>query len=112
MEKKSKFDAPKYKIKKGDTVLVVSGSNKGAKGEVKQVLRSVGRVIVDGINMAKKHSKPTNDNPGGIVEIESPIHISNVMLVDPKSGKPSRIGIKTENGVKTRFYKKSGEVIK
>lgn len=112
MEKKSKFDAPKYKIKKGDTVVVISGSNKGEKGVVKQVLRAQGRVLVEGVNIALKHSKPTNDNPGGIIEIESPIHISNVMLFDPKSGKPSRVGIKVDKGVKSRYFKKSGEVIK
>jgi large subunit ribosomal protein L24 len=104
--------APKFKIKKGDQVIVISGSNKDKTGEVLQVLPDESRVIVDGVNVVKKHQKPTNESQGGIIEMPAPIHISNVMLVDPKTGKPTRLGRKVENDKLVRYSKKSGEIIK
>jgi large subunit ribosomal protein L24 len=104
--------APKVHVKKGDMVMVISGSSKGQKGEVKEVIISNNRAIVDGLNMVKKHSKATQDNPGGINEMESPIHLSNLMLIDPKSGNPTKIGRKKVDGKSVRFSKKSGEIIK
>jgi large subunit ribosomal protein L24 len=104
--------APKLKIKKGDQVIVISGSNKDKTGEVLEVLTGVSRIVVDGVNVVKKHQKPTNESQGGIVEIPAPIHISNVMLLDPKSGKGTRVGRKVEDGKMVRYSKKSGEIIK
>lgn len=111
--KKTRF-APKYKIKKGDMVFVIAGDYKN-RSEAKEVLRifpSEGTAIVEGVNMRKKHQKPTQDNPGGIVEIPAPIQLSNLMLVDPKSGEASRVGRKVEGGNVVRYSKKSGEIIK
>ncbi|HMR87107.1 MAG TPA: 50S ribosomal protein L24 [Saprospiraceae bacterium] len=99
-------------IKKGDKVQVIAGSNRGESGEVKQVFPKLNRAIVDGLNLVKKHTKATQDNPGGINEIESPIHISNLMVIDPKTGKPTRMGRKLVDGKLVRFSKKSGEIIK
>ncbi len=108
----SKRFAPKLGIKKGDKVMVVAGSNRGQSGEVKVVFPKENRAIVDGLNMVKKHIKSTQDNPGGINEMESPIHISNLMVVDPKSGEPTRVGRKEVDGKLVRYSKKSGEIIK
>jgi large subunit ribosomal protein L24 len=108
----SKRFAPKLSIKKGDKVVVIAGSNKGDSGEIKQVFPKENRAIVDGLNMVKKHIKATQDNPGGINEMEAPIHISNLMLVDPKTGKPTRVGRKIVDGKSVRYSKKSGEIIK
>ena len=91
--------------------MVIAGSYKGMTGEVLQVLPKKYRAVVDGVNVQKKHQKPTNDNPGGIIEQNAPIHISNIMLIDPKSGEPTRIGRKEENGKSVRYSKKSGETI-
>ena len=106
--------APKLHIKKGDRVVVIAGKDKGQQGEVLKVFPSKNRAIVDEINMAKKHVKPTQDNPdgGGINDIAAPIHISNLMLIDPKSGEPTRIGRKLVDGKLVRYAKKSGEIIK
>lgn len=104
--------APKLSIKKGDRVMVIAGSNKGETGEVKLVLTKENRAVVEGLNMVKKHTKATQDNPGGINEMEAPIHISNLMLVDPKSGQPTRVGRKLVDGKLVRYSKKSGEIIK
>jgi large subunit ribosomal protein L24 len=103
---------PKPFLRKGDTVIVISGSDKGKKGNVVEVILDKQRVIVEGVNIVKKHRKPTQNTPGGIVEIPAPIHVSNVMLVDPKSGEPTRIGRKEVDGKNVRFSKKSGEIIK
>lgn len=103
---------PKSFVKKGDTVIVVSGADKGKKGNVVEVILDKQRVIVEDVNIVKKHRKPTQNTPGGIVEIPAPIHVSNVMLVDPKSGEPTRIGRKTVDGKSVRYSKKSGEIIK
>lgn len=104
----------KLHIKKGDTVVVISGDNAGSKGRVLQVNRKTERAIVEGVNMMKKHTKPNTQYPqGGIVEKEAAVHISNLMLVDPKTGKPTRIGRRlNENGKLVRYSKKSGEEIK
>lgn len=104
----------KLHIKKGDTVVVLAGNDKGSKGKVLEVIRDKDRAIVEGVNMIKKHTKPNAENPqGGIVEKEAPIHISNLMLVDPKTGNPTRIGRKLgDNGKLVRYSKKSGEEIK
>jgi len=104
----------KLKIKKGDTVFVNAGEYKGQKGRVLEVNRKTDRVIVEGINMIKKHTKPNAKSPnGGIVEQEAPIHISNLMMVDPTSGDPTRVGRRqNDEGKLVRFAKKSGEEIK
>ncbi len=104
----------KLHIKKGDTVVVVTGNDKGQKGRVLEVIRKTDRAIVEGVNMMKKHTKPNAETPqGGIVEKEAPVHISNLMLVDPKTGEPTRIGRKVnEEGKLVRISKKSGEEIK
>ena len=106
---KTRF-APKLHIKKGDQVQVIAGNDKGSTGEVLQVFPAKNRAIVERVNMVKKHQKPTQDNPGGIVEMEAPIHISNLMLLDPKSGEPTRIGRKVVDGKLVRYSKKSGEL--
>jgi len=104
--------APKISIKKGDKVMVIAGSNKGLTGEVKKMFPTENRAIVEDVNMVKKHTKATQDNPGGINEIEAPIHISNLMLIDAKTGKPTRVGRKLVDGKLVRYSKKSGEIIK
>jgi len=103
---------PKFKIKKGDKVLVITGNSKGTTGEVLEVFPNKNRVIVEGANLVKKHQKPTNDAPGGIVDVAAPIHISNVKLVDPKTGNATRVGRRVEDGKIVRFSKSSGETIK
>ena len=108
----SKKNRPaKLNIRKGDTVEVITGADLGTRGEVLEVLKDKSRVIVDGVNVRKKHRKPTNDQPGGIVEINAPIHVSNVQLIDPKSGEPTRVGRKIVDGKSVRYSKKSGEII-
>jgi len=104
----------KFHIKKGDTVVVISGEYKGQKGKVLEVLREKERAIVEGVNMVKKHTKPNATYPqGGIIEQEAAIHISNLLIADPKDGKPSKIGRKLNDKNKlVRFAKKSGEEIK
>ena len=104
----------KLHIKKNDTVVVFTGEDKGKTGKVLKVLVEKNRALVEGVNMVSKSTKPSAKNPqGGIVKQEAPIHISNLSLVDPKSGKATRVGIKvTEDGKKVRIAKKSGEEIK
>lgn len=103
----------KLKIKKGDQVVVLTGRDKGAKGEVLKVMAPEQRVVVQGVNMVTKHQKPSQISAGGIQKTELPIHISNVAIADPKSGKPSRVGYKVlKDGTKTRVARKSGETIK
>ena len=102
----------KLKIKKGDTVVVLTGKDKGKQGEVLSVMPTENRVIVKGINLVKKHQGQTATTAGGIVAKEHAIHASNVALIDPKSGKPTRVGYKVDaKGGKTRIAKKSGEKI-
>ena len=104
----------KLHIKKGDTVFVISGEDKGKQGKVLSVNVDDQRAIVEGLNLVSKHTKPNAKNPqGGIVEQEAPIHVSNLQLIDPKSGKPTRIGRrKNDEGKTVRYSKKSGEEIK
>ena len=104
----------KLHIKKGDTVYVLAGEDKGRKGRVLSVDADKNRAVVEGINIVSKSTKPSAKHPqGGIIKMEAPINISNLALLDPKSGKPSRVGIRIgENGEKVRYAKKSGEEIK
>jgi large subunit ribosomal protein L24 len=100
------------KIKKGDDVIVLTGKDKGRKGKVLRVFPAESRVIVQGINVVQRHTRPSQTNPqGGIVNKEAPIHVSNVACVDPKNGKATRVGFRLEGDKKVRFAKKSGEVI-
>ena len=100
------------KIKKGDKVVVLTGRDKGRTGEVIEVRPAEGRALVRGINMVKRHQRQTATQEGGIIVKEAPIHISNLALVDPTSGKPTRVGWRfLEDGTKVRVAKRSGEVI-
>lgn len=100
------------KFKKGDRVVVTTGRDKGRSGSILKMLRSEDRAIVQGINMVKRHQKQTQENEGGIISKEAPIHLSNLMHEDPTDGKPTRVGFKILNdGRKVRFAKRSGEVI-
>jgi len=102
---------PGLRIRKNDTVIVISGKDRGKKGRVIEVLPKEGRVRVEGVNKIKRHSRPNPQRnvKGGIVERENPLHVSNVALVDPKSDKPTRVGIKIlANGTKVRIAKRSG----
>ncbi len=102
----------KLKIKSGDNVTVIAGDHKGSEGKVLRVMADKNKAIVEGVNMVKKHEKPSASNPqGGIVEKEAAIHISNLSLIDPKSGSATRVGYRMEDGKKVRFSKKSNEVI-
>jgi large subunit ribosomal protein L24 len=102
----------KFKIKKGDKVEVIAGSNKGKQGIVSMIITDKNRAVVEGVNIVKRHTKPANNNPGGIVEMSAPLHISNLALLDPKSGKPTRVGYEIRKDKKVRVSKKSGEIIK
>ncbi len=104
----------KLHIKKGDMVQVIAGDNKGQQGKVLKVEVSKSRAIVEGVNICKKATKPNAQNPqGGIIEKEAPIHVSNLQVLDPKSGKPTKVGRKANaNGKLVRYAKKSGEEIK
>ena len=103
----------KLHIKKGDTVIVLTGEDKGKTGKVMKVYPEKMRAIVEGVNLVSKSTKPSAQNPqGSIVRMEAPIHMSNLSLIDPKSGKATRIAIKREDGKAIRIAKKSGEEIK
>ena len=99
------------KIKKGDTVIVLSGRDKGREGEVLAVKPKENRVVVQGINVVARHTRPSQTQSGGIVRKEASMDLSNVALKDPATGKPTRVGFKQEDGKKVRFAKGSGEVI-
>ena len=102
----------KLKVKKGDKVVVITGRDKGKSGEVVRVMPRESRLIVAGVNMVKRHQRQSLKDQGGIVEKEAPIHVSNIALADPQSGKPTRVGYKVlEDGRKVRFAKRSGELI-
>ncbi|MFT8319546.1 MAG: 50S ribosomal protein L24 [Bacillus sp. (in: firmicutes)] len=99
-------------VKKGDKVMVISGKDKGKTGVVLAAFPKKSRVLVEGINIVKKHSKPSQLNPqGGINDQEAAIHVSNVMPIDPKTGEPTRVGTTTVDGKKVRVAKKSGEIL-
>ena len=104
----------KFHIRKDDKVIVLAGKDKGKTGKVLKMILDKQRALVEGVNIVKKSTKPSAKNPqGGIVEMEAPIHISNLSLIDPKSGKPTRVAIRIkEDGSKVRIAKKSGEEIK
>ena len=100
------------KIKKGDKVIVITGKDKGKTGEVTKAMPKENKVIVAGVNLVKRHQKPSQENAGGIVSKEMPIHVSNVALVDPKTGKATRVAMRVEEGGrKVRVAKRSGDVI-
>ena len=102
----------KLKIKSGDNVVVIAGDHEGSEGKVMKVFTEKNKAIVEGVNLVSKHEKPSANNPqGGIIKKEAPIHISNLALIDKKSGKPTRIGYRMEKNEKVRFSKKSNEVI-
>ncbi len=104
--------AEKFKIKKGDKVVVLTGRDKGKKGEVLRVLRKDRRALVSGVNVMKRHTRPSAGNPGGIVEREAALHLSNLAIQDPKDGQPTRIGFRfLEDGRKVRFAKRRGYFI-
>jgi large subunit ribosomal protein L24 len=103
--------ANKLKIKKGDNVIVISGRDKGRSGEVLRVYPEERRLVVQGVHMARRHQKPRMGDPGGIVDKELTIHVSNVAHVDPSSGKATRIGYQVIAGKKVRVARRSGEVI-
>ena len=99
-------------VKKGDKVQVISGKDKGKQGVVLAAFPKKNRVLVEGVNIVKKHAKPSQLNPqGGIISKEAPIHVSNVMPLDPKTGVPTRVGYKLVDGKKVRYAKKSGEIL-
>lgn len=99
-------------VKTGDKVRVISGKDKGKEGTIKKTLAKDSRVIVEGVNMVKKHQKPNNEYPqGGVIDKEAPIQVSNVMLIDPSNNEPTRIGFKVVDGKKVRVAKKSGQAL-
>ncbi len=101
-----------FKIRKGDKVVAITGKDRGKTGEVLRVLRKQERVLVQGMNMVKRHLRPSQKGPGGIIDQEAPIHISNVALIDPKSSQPTRVGYKViQGGRKVRVARRSGEMI-
>ena len=102
----------KLRLKKGDEVIVLTGRDRGKTGEVTKIVLKKNQVIVQGVSVAKRHTAPSASNPGGIIDKEMPIAISNVALIDPKDRKPTKIGYRfLEDGHKVRFAKRSGEVI-
>ena len=103
--------AEKFKIKKGDQVVVTTGRDKGRRGEVVEVRRTENRVLVQGCNIVKRHTRATQTNPGGIINKEAPLHISNVSLIDPDSGKATRIGYEVKDGKKIRIARRSGKAL-
>lgn len=99
------------KIKKGDQVIVTTGRDKGKQGEVLRAMPKTNKVVVQGVNMVKRHTRPSQTSAGGIISKESPIDVSNVALIDPETGKATRVGFKVVDGEKVRVAKKSGKVI-
>jgi large subunit ribosomal protein L24 len=103
--------AEKFKIKKGDQVVVTTGRDKGRRGEVIEVRRTENRVLVQGCNIVKRHTRATQNNPGGIINKEAPLHISNVSLIDPDSGQATRVGYEIKDGKKIRVARRSGKAL-
>lgn len=108
---KSHRFAPKLHVKRGDTVVVIAGDDKGKKGEVLQVFPDKARAVVDGVNIVKKHVKATQNEEGGIKEMPASVHVSNLALVDPKTGEATRVGRKQVDGKNVRYSKKTGNII-
>ncbi|MBS9335543.1 50S ribosomal protein L24 [Fructobacillus sp. M1-13] len=97
-------------VKTGDKVRVIAGKDKGKEGTITKIISSKNRVVVEGVNLVKKHQKPSNEYPqGGVIDTEAPIHASNVQVLDPKTNEPTKVGCKFEDGKKVRYAKKSGE---
>ena len=103
--------AEKFKIKKGDQVVVTTGRDKGRRGEVMEVRRTENRVLGQGCNIVKRHTRATQTNPGGIINKEAPLHISNVSLIDPDSGQATRVGYEVKDGKKIRIARRSGKAL-
>ena len=103
--------AQKFKIKKGDRVVVTTGRDKGKMGEVVEVLRSESRILVQGCNMVKRHTRATQSSAGGIISKEAPLHISNVAHIDPEDGKATRVGFEIKDGKKIRIARRSGKAL-
>jgi len=101
----------KLKLKKGDTIIVLAGKDKGKKGKIIRSIPDKEKVVVEGINIAKRHQKPTQKFPGGIIEKAIPMHISKVMLVCPRCGKPAKIALKQAGAIRQRACKKCGEIV-
>ncbi len=101
----------KWKLRKGDQVIVTAGKSKGATGKIDSVDRKRSGVTVAGVNMARKHTKPTQNSPGGIIDKPLPLHISNVAMLDPRQGGPTRVGFRLDAGRKVRYAKKSGAIL-
>lgn len=102
---------PKFKIKKGDLVQVTAGKDKGKQGQVTKVMLNDARAVVEGVNVVTRNQKPSATNPGGPVQKNLSIHISNLAVVDPSNGKHGRIGYKIQDGEKVRFFKKTGNIL-
>ena len=103
--------ATKLKVKKGDKVVVITGRDKGKQGEILKVMREENRVLVQGVNIVKRHQRQTQTAEGGIISKEAPIHVSNVAHIDPKTQKPTRVGYKIDGDKKVRVARRSGEAI-
>ena len=99
------------KIRKGDTVVVLTGKDKGRSGEITKVMPKEGKATVSGLNIVKRHTRQSQSSEGGIIEKEAPIDLSNLAMVDPKDGKPTRVGFRMEGDKKVRFAKRSGDLI-
>ncbi|MBK7937399.1 MAG: 50S ribosomal protein L24 [Lewinellaceae bacterium] len=109
---KVKRFAPKFHVRRGDQVMVLAGDYKGKTGQVLQIFPDKNRAVVEGVNIVKKHVKATQNEEGGIQEMEATIHLSNLAVVDPKTGEATRVGRRNENGESVRYSKKSGNIIK
>ena len=106
------MSSPKIRLKKGEKVVVLAGKDKGQRGEILKMLRPQNKAVVQGVNIVKRHTAPSQASPGGIISKELPVHLSNLAIEDPKDGKPTRIGIRTlKDGTRERFAKRSGEAI-
>lgn len=103
--------AQKFKIKKSDHVIIITGRDKGRRGEVIEVLRAENRVLVQGCNIVKRHIRPTQTNPGGVVNKEAPLHISNVAHIDPDSNSATRVGYEVKDSKKVRIARRSGKTL-
>lgn len=109
---KVKRFAPKFHVRRGDQVMVLAGDDKGKTGQVLQIFPDKNRAVVEGVNIVKKHVKATQNEEGGIQEMEATIHLSNLAVVDPKTGAATRVGRRNENGESVRYSKKTGNIIK